>query len=149
MKLISHRGNLNGPDTTTENTEFQINLAISLGYDVEVDVWYVDNTLMLGHDGPTHKTTLEFLQRDSIWAHAKNLQALEYLLNNNVHCFWHENDARVLTSKNFIWTYPKKDTVKNSVIVELSDTLTLVNTDIYGVCGDYVEDWKSAYSSLF
>lgn len=149
MKLISHRGNLTGPDLATENTEFQINLAISLGYDVEVDVWYVGDELKLGHDYPKNKTTLEFLQRDSIWAHAKNLPALEYLLNNNVHCFWHENDARVLTSRNFIWTYPHKDTVKNSVIVELSNKLTLVNTDIYGVCGDYVEEWKAAYSDLF
>ena len=149
MKLISHRGNLNGPDLSTENTEFQITLAINLGYEVEIDVWYADGKLMLGHDGPTHHTTLAFLQQPQLWCHAKNLEALEYLLNNSVHCFWHENDARTLTSKNFIWTYPKKDTVKNSVIVELSDTLTLVNTEIYGVCGDYVEKWKKTHSDLF
>jgi len=149
MKLISHRGNLTGPDLANENTEAQITLAINNGYDVEVDVWYIDGKLMLGHDGPTHPTTIQFLLQTEIWAHAKNLEALEYLLNNCVHCFWHENDARTITSNKFIWTYPGKDTVKNSVIVELSDTLRLANTDIYGVCGDYVQDWKASHSSLF
>ena len=40
MILISHRGNMNGIEKTKENTIEQINLALSKGYDVEVDVWY-------------------------------------------------------------------------------------------------------------
>ena len=38
MKLISHRGNINGPDLEKENTIEQIFIAIGKGFDVEVDV---------------------------------------------------------------------------------------------------------------
>ena len=42
MKVISHRGNLNGPNKQTENTIESIKTAINLGFDVEIDVWYID-----------------------------------------------------------------------------------------------------------
>jgi len=38
MKLISHRGNLFGPNPTNENNPDYILNAIELGYDVEIDV---------------------------------------------------------------------------------------------------------------
>ena len=61
MILISHRGNMNGIEKTKENTIEQINLALSKGYDVEVDVWYENGSLYLGHDKPEEKVDLEFL----------------------------------------------------------------------------------------
>jgi len=143
MKFIAHRGNLLGPDIEHENTTNYIQHAINKGYDVEVDVWYIDGKLLLGHNAPMHDTNLSFLQRPAIWAHAKNLPALEYLLNNNVHCFWHENDERTLTSQHYIWTYPDKEIVENSVLVVLTKHLNLIDNNIYAVCGDYVEIWKS------
>ena len=60
MILISHRGNMNGIEKTKENTIEQINLALSKGYDVEVDVWYENGSLYLGHDKPEEKVDLEF-----------------------------------------------------------------------------------------
>ena len=54
MKIIAHRGNLNGPDPETENTPNQILKAIDAGFEVEVDMWFHgQNRLMLGHDRPT------------------------------------------------------------------------------------------------
>jgi len=55
MKLISHRGNISGVYTDLENTEGYIQKAIDLGYEVEIDVWYKDFKLYLGHDGPEIK----------------------------------------------------------------------------------------------
>jgi hypothetical protein len=39
MKIISHRGNLNGSSTDIENHPTYIQAAINAGYDVEVDAW--------------------------------------------------------------------------------------------------------------
>ena len=43
MKLISHRGNINGPNKTEENSPEHILNAINNGYDVEIDVWFIDD----------------------------------------------------------------------------------------------------------
>ena len=40
MKLIAHKGNVNGPDSSKENTPAQIEWCIDNGYDVEIDVRY-------------------------------------------------------------------------------------------------------------
>ena len=39
MILVSHRGNLSGPDPDKENNPTQINKTLDLGYDCEVDLW--------------------------------------------------------------------------------------------------------------
>ena len=149
MKLIAHRGNLVGPFPDLENRPNYLEQAILQGFDVEVDVWYINGELFLGHDEPTHPIYKEFLQRPEVWAHAKNFEALDFMLNNAIHCFWHENDARTLTSQGYVWTYPGKETISKSVIVELGYQLQLENINIYGVCGDYVANWKKTHSSLF
>ena len=55
MLLIAHRGNVSGPRTEFENNPIYIDKAIELGYDVEIDVWFVNNKLFLGHDEPQYK----------------------------------------------------------------------------------------------
>ena len=47
MKLIAHRGNVNGPDPLTENTPEKIESAITAGYDVEIDIWYDEEGKLL------------------------------------------------------------------------------------------------------
>ena len=47
MILISHRGNINGKNTEKENHPSYIDEAIKGEYDVEIDVWYVDEKLWL------------------------------------------------------------------------------------------------------
>jgi glycerophosphoryl diester phosphodiesterase len=148
IKLISHRGNLTGPDPDRENTQEQIELALSLGFDVEVDVWYLDGQLYLGHDSPGQTIDREFLSQPGLWCHAKNLWALDYMLENDIHCFWHQEDQRTLTNHGWIWTFPDQATTGLSVLVVL-DNQWPTNTTLYGVCGDYVSDWKKSYSNLF
>ena len=60
MIYISHRGNVNGKIPNKENHPDYIKLALSNGYDVEIDVWY-DNGYWLGHDEPTYNITKDFL----------------------------------------------------------------------------------------
>lgn len=141
MKLISHRGNIHGPDKG-ENSPEVILKAIDLGYDVEVDVWKVGDNIFLGHDKADYMVEKNFLFSNSsnLWCHAKNLDALEFMIRTDLHCFWHESDDFTLTSKNFVWTFPKKPVVSNSVIVckTLEESLSMSQEDIYGICTDYV-----------
>ena len=72
MKYIAHRGLFNGPNRELENSPDQIDQALALGYDCEIDLWVVNNELYLGHDGPKYKITKEYLNNDKFWIHAKN-----------------------------------------------------------------------------
>jgi hypothetical protein len=57
MKLIAHRGLVDGPNATTENHPDQIKTAWSLGFDCEIDLRVVDGKLWLGHDEPQYQIT--------------------------------------------------------------------------------------------
>lgn len=143
MKLIAHRGNLNGPQEDKENSPDYINLALGEGFDVEVDAWYNKNEWYLGHDAPVYKTTIEFLLNDKLWIHAKNGDAFYNLLqNNSINVFWHSNEDWVLTSKKYIWTYPNKTLYPNSICVlpELGYSGDLNNC--YGICTDFIYKYK-------
>ena len=144
MLLISHRGNLYGPGEPDENKPSRIVEVINQGFDVEVDVWSIDNKIYLGHDKPVHFVTTDFLLHPKLWCHAKNIEAFEHMLNVGAHCFWHEVDHYTLTSKQFIWTYPGKQITPKSVIVcqTKEDTNSIMTANVYGVCSDYLGYYK-------
>ena len=146
MKLISHRGNISGPNPQKENHPNYILNALNKGYEVEIDVWYKDSCYWLGHDKPQYKTSVEFLKNDKFWCHAKNLKALDKMknnpeLNSRLNYFWHENDTVTLTSKGYIWAYPGKQPINNSIAV-----MPEINNDnitqCKGICSDYKEKNK-------
>ena len=62
IKLISHRGNLNGVNPDRENSPSYIQEAITAGYDVEIDVHWWDSGIWLGHDKPDWMVPLLFLE---------------------------------------------------------------------------------------
>ena len=141
MKLISHRGNITGP-TKHENDPEYIKDALVAGYDCEIDVWYIDTGFYLGHDLPTYKVKKSFLTNSKLWCHAKNFNALHFMLQDKeIHCFWHEEDDYTITSRNFIWAYPGKQVLDNCIIVDNSKKTT--NYKCAGVCSDYVESYKT------
>ena len=143
MKFIAHRGNLNGPNEKENHPEY-INEAIKRGFHVEIDVWKINDTLFLGHDMPQYEIDLNFLNsiREYLYAHAKNIPALQYLIQNNINCFSHNVDDAVLTLRGEIWTYPGKLLTSNSICVMpemyMKDLVLLKNENILGICSDYV-----------
>ena len=146
MKLIAHRGNIDGP-TEFENDPKYIMDVLQQGYEAEVDVWIEDNKIMLGHDFARYEVAEEYLVdiHKASWFHAKNLEALRYLLDfNEFRTFWHQNDDFTLTSNGIIWTYPGKEITTRSIIVAktLEDTLCYGDKDLYGVCSDYVGELR-------
>jgi hypothetical protein len=143
MRLISHRGNLTGRIPDRENTKLYIIEALSEGYDVEVDIWCVGSKLYLGHDNIQEEIDIGFLMNSRLWVHCKCIKALEVCLDNNVHCFFHDQDDCVLTSEGYIWVYPGKKLGKNrnksiAVLPEYRDG----EYDCYGVCSDYIKNYK-------
>ena len=140
MILISHRGNITGPDKKRENSVEYIQEALSLGYDVEVDVWG-RSQLWLGHDKAENPCPLKFLVKNyqKLWIHCKNLEAMDILSEFKVlNYFWHENDEHTLTSKNFIWTYPGKRVCNKSVLV-VNDARSYSGQICFGLCSDYLK----------
>jgi hypothetical protein len=146
MKLIAHRGLLNGPDVNLENRPEQIELALSRGFDCEVDLWVVNSEFYLGHDRPDYAIDKKFLDKFGLWIHAKNLAALRWLTDTSLWYFWHEEDNYTLTSNKFIWTYPNRELTQRSIAVlpELHDPeFKNLPTNCFAICSDYVEKIQS------
>ena len=146
MILISHRGNLTGPNPKKENHPDYILNALREGYEVEIDVWYT-NQLMLGHNTPQYKID-EYLflitwgQR--LWFHCKNTEAVNYLKNLSytyLNYFWHENDTITLTSQNYIWAYPGKQPIVNSIAV-MPEIYNDNTSQCMGICSDYIKKYE-------
>ena len=85
-----------------ENDPNYIVEALNNGFDVEIDVWYKHGDVWLGHDNPTYPVDVQFIQLPMFWCHAKNLDALHYMIDADINCFWHQDDERTLTRKGFI-----------------------------------------------
>ena len=139
MKIISHRGNLNGRIPSQENHPSYIQTAIDNGYDVEIDVWWTDGRFYLGHDEPSYEIDKLFLVNHKIWCHAKNKEALSEMLKIGAHCFWHENDSYTMTNKAIPWCI-------NGKWIDGGVTVVSENMDfpygILGICTDYAIDWS-------
>lgn len=143
MILISHRGNIDGRVESYENEPNYVDKALAKGYDVEIDVWYVNEELFLGHDRPQYRVNQKWIQdrKDELWIHCKNIDSIVYFnyrLVNRYNYFWHQEDTVTLTAEGYIWAYPGKQPIKNSIAVmpELYDDDI---TSCLGVCSDKIE----------
>ena len=121
-------------------------MAISKGYDVEIDVWYKDNMLWLGHDKPDYVVDFGWFRDriSKIWIHCKNIEALLSLKESNypLNYFWHQNDDVTITSLGFFWTYPGKKLTSNSIAV-MPEIEEYHDIEIsYGICSDYISKYK-------
>ena len=143
--LIAHRGNIEGPNLEQENHPDYIQDTLSVGFDVEIDVWCLSGHFFLGHDSPTHETEEDFLVDSRLWCHAKDLRAFERMLKNPfIHCFWHQEDDFTLTSRGYIWTYPGKP-LGNSSICVLPETQEQASLPaVAGICSDFIGRYKES-----
>ena len=92
MIIISHRGNISGSDPENENKPKSI-LETLKQFDCEIDLWSIKGNLYLGHDEPQYPIGLDFLKNKGLWIHAKNIDALNRMIDNEkIHCFWHQKD---------------------------------------------------------
>lgn len=148
MILISHRGNINGKNIEMENNPSFIENALNLGYDVEIDVWYIDGVLFLGHDKPQYEVSLEWLElrSPSLWIHCKDMNSLSYFneysntKSNQFNYFSHDVDMGVLTSHNYIWS----TNLYNRGILVLPEVFNKEPFEgTIGICSDVIEKYKN------
>lgn len=147
MRLISHRGNIFGKSESFENEPNYIDNAISQGYDVEVDIWFENEKLWLGHDVPQYCVDIDWLKRnlDNLWIHCKNIDALDYFkkLDSKFNFFFHQNDDVTITSKGHFWTYPGKQLTENSIAC-MPELVNFQNIEVsYGICSDFISKYKT------
>jgi hypothetical protein len=116
-----------------------------MGFEVEIDVWFVDDKWWLGHDEPTHSTNVEFLKtrrNKKLWCHAKNIEAA-YQMNKagGIHYFFHDEDDITLTSKNYLWTYPGITPLTDKSIAVMPEKTGWSIEDLKscaGICSDFI-----------
>jgi len=144
MILISHRGNIDGKNPERENHPKYIDEAIALGYNVEIDVWSVEGVLLLGHDKPQYGIEFRWF-RDrltKLWIHCKNVESVVYFqeCGYEFNYFWHQEDTLTLTSFRYIWVYPGKQPISNSIAV-MPEINNEDVTHCKGVCSDYIKNY--------
>lgn len=152
MIIISHRGNINGPVPGKENRPSYIDAALGLGYEVEVDLRYIDGEFWLGHDEPQYKINESWmeLRKEKIWYHCKDIySALELTKKENKFKFFcHSQDEFVITSRNKLWVHDLTKTINECCIIPLlgvSEIYNYNNNIPYAVCSDYVNDCKNKF----
>lgn len=145
MKIISHRGNIFGPNEKLENSPEYLKKSIELGFDIELDVWRISENWYFGHDEPQYQINFSWFEEHKykMWVHCKNLEALVFFntQNKGFNYFWHENDTVTLTSKGNIWAYPGKQPIKSSIAVMpeiYNDNLS----ECFGICTDYAMRYR-------
>jgi hypothetical protein len=157
MRFISHRGNLSGPDRCYENDPGYIDHAISIGYDVEIDVRIYNSEIYLGHDYPHHKIDNDWLlsRKDKLWIHCKDTVSLS-LFNksySDLIYFTHDSDIATLTSNGVIWAYPSINIIDNSIHVlpELNFDESNANALLtcFGICSDYITKYEVILNESF
>ena len=144
MRLISHRGNLNGPNKERENHPDYIWEALQAGFEVEIDVWWVNGKFILGHDEPQYKIDHNWLdkRRNYLWLHCKNIEAAKECWA--YHSFCHSSDPFTYTSTGKIWLHDLEQTFDDATIIPLLDWemvdsfKTHIKNEVpYGICTDY------------
>jgi len=140
MILISHRGNITGPNPKLENKPSYILDALNKGYDCEIDVYY-DRGWWLGHDAPQYKIDIGWLcgKKDVLWIHCKNTISLYKMLKKMYifNCFSHQNDIYTLTSKGYIWQAHYNNITDKTIVVDKSKKID-INKKCYAICADYL-----------
>ena len=118
MRWILHRGNDKGPNSV-ENDPIKVYDLLMEGHEIEIDIWYVDNSVYMGHDNPQHLISEIFLEHPGLWIHCKDAATLEYMnmQKKHLHYFYHTDEDYVLTSKGYIWCYTGNNPLEGSVIV--------------------------------
>jgi hypothetical protein len=153
MILISHRGNMYGPNPKYENTIEYIDAAIAKSFLCEIDVWKIQDEFFLSHDYPDNKFPVDYsifeTRKENLIVHCKNIDALCFFNKTKLHYFWHQNDSYTLTSYNWIWANLNKPTLNNGIsICVLPEQSNQEIVNFSGICSDYILKYKNNTISL-
>jgi hypothetical protein len=155
MIVISHRGNIHGPNTERENCPAYIDEAINKNLQVEVDIRCINKQFSLGHDKADYFVDEEWIlkRKTNIWFHCKNLEAYVSLqkLDSTIKTFCHSVDPYVITSEKYLWVHDTNLELNNMCIIPLinkEDILRYNKKDVYAVCTDYVDFFGETWINI-
>jgi hypothetical protein len=171
MYIISHRGNLEGPNPKKENNPVAIHDAIELGYFVEVDLWDDGAKTFIGHDGPQYEIQFSDFSGLPIFWHAKNLEAAHLAELERQTWFAHDKDpyALVRTGKKsnsrirrnipVLWGFPETLNDPNTICYMVDKIVVIPGDEVYsfsfefleniaGICTDYPIKWTEYLKDL-
>ena len=146
MKLISHRGNINGKNSSNENSLEAIECCLIKELDIEVDLWFKDGNFYLGHDLPLFKININEINNEKFWFHIKNIETFSVIKKYDIkNYFWHQDDLCTLTSSQKFWLYPgnfisSKDSI--FVLPDLFKNVDIHRYDYYAICTDEISYFK-------
>lgn len=165
MRIISHRGNLSGPDLSRENFEFALIQSLDSGFDIEFDIWYLADKFWLGHDRPERSFSIDTLikwsskySNQKLYVHCKNIWAMEkmtYFVISNMIPFFHDVDQCILLKDNTLWVHPNAihgcHSRERSIAVfsscktaDYDISLDVDFKNFYGICTDYPLDVRNS-----
>jgi len=131
-----------GQRNPKENTVQAVEEAISLGYEVEIDVWKTNDGWFLGHDCPENKVSLFFLIINcrKLWFHCKNGAAFNILkwLGGFMHDSEPQVEAHTVFNK-FSWNHSSNHYYDSKTVCVMPELHSLEPQDYsaaYGVCSD-------------
>lgn len=143
MIIISHRGNTNGRDISSENKPEKILDVINDKLSVEIDLRWYNNKFYLGHDEPQYEIDTDFIMNNTLalWIHCKEREAFHQVLKlKNIHCFWHNTDDYTMTNLGYVWAYPGKEPVGQECIAVMPETCwtaeETITKSFVGICTD-------------
>lgn len=146
MILIAHRGNTHGQRPELENSPGYILQAIRAGFEVEVDVWFVDGKFKLGHDKPDYDFPFSLLEDyyRYLWIHCKDVESFSKLneidkIGTRLNYFFHDTDRGVLTSQGYIWSV---EPLNRGILVMPESTFSQPVDSTIGICSDYVSKYR-------
>ena len=146
MIIISHRSNLDGPNSATngENHPDSIEAALKEGFNVEIDIWNVSGRWYLGHNNPQYEVSYQFLDRKDFLIHCKDLntlsEAMSILYLPDI--IFHQNDDGALTAGGRIFTAPGKHITPLSIAVLPEQVDSWDISMAAGVCTDFPRRFK-------
>ena len=148
MLLISHRGNMNGPQPARENSPGYIDRAILRGYHVLIDVWGLPNGLYLGEDAPQYLVHPTYLtqRKPGLWCRARNRGAVHHLMTLGAHVIFQEADVMSFTSEGYIWTFAGYELGPKSVVYLPEKMQHQLVQGCAGLCSNYVDHYRRLLS---
>jgi hypothetical protein len=152
MKIISHRGNLTGPNKSRENSPDYIEEAMTNGYDVEVDLRMKGVDLYLGHDEPQYSITKSWItdRKKMLWVHTKDKESLLYMVHEipDAQFFYHERERYTIVSNGLVWAHDFSLKLTDKCIVptlSLDEIEKYNGRGVYALCTDYVAECERKF----
>jgi len=115
MEIISHRGNMFGPDENLENNPRTIEMASNF-FKVEVDIRKIGKDYWLGHDNPMYLVRFDWLiyLKPRLLLHCKNDDVYNCHALSSFHRFRHEEEDTVTCSLGNVLKHPNYTPIPGS-----------------------------------